>query len=304
MSVCVLGSINVDIVASVAHLPRAGETVTALRVDRYPGGKGANQAVAAARMGADTLMIGKVGTDDAGTWMRRNLEASGVRVDGIRVDAASATGQAYINVAASGENAIVVASGANHALMPGDIAGDWLRGCRVFLSQLETPIATIAAFFDSDAARHGVKMLNAAPAVAGGAGLIALADIVIVNETELAGYAASPIAADATREIVAAARRLISRAGQTVVVTLGAQGAIAVDATQAQMQPGRKARAVDTTGAGDCFCGALAAGLAEGLKLPEAMILAATAASISVERPGATTSMPTRAEVHSAMGSQ
>ena len=300
MTVCVLGSINLDIVASVEHLPRAGETVTALRVDRFPGGKGANQAVAAARMGADTLLIGKVGSDDSGAWMRRYLETAGVNADGIKVDSGNPTGQAYINVSSSGENSIVVASGANNSLAPEDIAAGWLEGRRVFLSQLESPLATIATFFSNDAARRGITVLNAAPARADGADLIRLADIVVVNETELAGYSGSVDAAPSLGVIIEAARQLISRDRQTVVVTLGAQGAVAVDATHVHIVPGRKTRVVDTTGAGDCCCGVLAAGLGEGLVIADALELAVTAASISVERSGAATSMPHRAEVDAA----
>jgi ribokinase len=300
MSVCVLGSMNVDIVATVAALPRAGETVMALRVERFPGGKGANQAVAAARMGADTLMIGCIGADDAGHWMLENLEASGVHATGVRIDPSQSTGQAYINVAATGENAIVVASGANRALTPADMTADRLRGRRVFLSQLETPVAAIAAFFDHEAAKQGIKVLNAAPAAAEGASLFPLADIIVVNETELAAYHGRDVDAESVRAVTDAARRLLGRNGQTILVTLGARGAIAVDATNAHIQAGRPARVVDTTGAGDCFCGALAAALAEGLSLAEAMKLATIAASLSVERPGATTSMPTRTEVDAA----
>ncbi len=301
MSVCVLGSINLDIVASVDRLPQAGETVIAQRVELFPGGKGANQATAAARMGADTMMIGAVGADDSGARMRATLESVGVNTKHIKTLVSHPTGQAYINVAASGENSIVVAAGANHAVTPDLIATDALSGCKVFLAQLEVPLSTIEALFQSEPAQRGTTILNAAPAHAAAANIFPLASILVVNETELASYAGLKEIPTQSDAVIAAARRLICREGQTIVVTLGAQGAIAVNTAHDQIIPGRTSQVMDTTGAGDCFCGVLAATLAADRTLEQAMKLAVTAASLSVERAGASTSMPTRAEVESLM---
>lgn len=301
MTVCVLGSINLDTVASVEELPRAGETITAQKLEQFPGGKGANQAVAAARMQADTLMIGAVGSDDPGNRMYNYLKDSGVDVSGIKIDPDNPTGQAFINVSASGENSIVIVPGANGAPLSGNIADEALAGRTVFLSQLETPLESIRVLFSTDAAREGITILNAAPALTAAAELFELVDILIINETELATYAglAEPPASGDT--ITATARPLLRRDGQTVVVTLGAEGAVIVDKDQSHHISGRPAEAVDTTGAGDCFCGVLAAGLGEGCSLSDALSMAIIASSISVERSGAATSMPTRNEVETAL---
>ena len=296
-NICVLGSINLDTVASVENLPRPGETVVARSLAQFPGGKGANQAVAAARMDADTLMIGAVGADGPGNRMRTFLQDSGVNIARVKTDANHLTGQAFINVSDSGENAIVIVTGANTELRPADIPVEELTDCGVFLAQLESPVETIRTLFSCDKAQHGITILNAAPAEREGATLFPLVDILIVNEAELATYAGLPGTSKEKDIVIKAARQLISREGQTVIVTLGADGVVAVNDIRSDIIPSRPADVVDTTGAGDCFCGALAAGLAQGLALTEAIRLAVAAASISVERPGAATSIPTRSEV-------
>ena len=193
-----------------------------------------------------------MGEDEAGEELLARLAEGGVDVARVRRLAGTPTGQAYIFVSAAGENMIVVVGGANQRVGAADIAALDLSGRRVFLAQLETPVDAIEALFTSAAARGGMRILNAAPALAEGASLFPLADILVVNETELARYAGAG-------DVELAARRLISRAGQTVIVTLGADGAMAVDATERPYRAGRPARVVDTTGAGDCFCGVLAA---------------------------------------------
>lgn len=303
MSVCVLGSINLDVVASVETLPRPGETITAGSVRHFPGGKGANQAVAAARMGAPTRLIGAVGTDAAADELCAFLQGAGVDLSSVVRKPDHATGQAFINVASSGENAIVVAPGANRALSPNDIDLGGLAGWRVFLAQLETELASIEAVFSSAPARQACRILNAAPARPAAAELFPLADVLIVNETELASYAGLSEVPAAIEAVVAAARKLLCRDGQTVLVTLGAQGVVMVDAAEDCLIGGRHTQAVDTTGAGDCFCGALAAALSEGQPLADALQTANCAASLSVERPGAASSMPLRSEVQAVVAS-
>lgn len=299
--VCVLGSINQDVVAFVEKLPLPGETVVARDFAHFPGGKGANQAVAAARMGAGTLMIGAVGADEPGSWMRAFLQENGVDTEMVGINSRQPTGQAFINVSATGENAIVIVPGANAGLTPADIRFERLTGCGIFLAQLECPVETIKSFFSSDAARRGTTILNAAPALPEGAGLFPLVDILILNESELAAYAGLPEPPDDVETAIEGAGNLVGREGQAVIVTLGEKGAVVVTGEQGDLIPGRQANVMDTTGAGDCFCGTLAVALADGYTLNEAVRFAVTAASISVERSGAATSMPARAEVEKVM---
>ena len=289
MSVCVLGSINWDMFAHVADLPRPGETILSHGLAQSPGGKGLNQAVAAARFGAPTRMIGALGKDAVGDQLRAFIREAGIDDSAIRTFDNAPTGQAFICLADHGENLIVVTSGSN-GLVDAAAAGA-VPDARVFLTQFETPLPAIAAFFR---AARGTKILNAAPALMEGRHLLALADILIVNETELERFSGHVVrdAADAAP----AARSLLTGA-QTVIVTLGAEGALAVDAKAEIPVPGRNAKVVDTVGAGDCFCGVLAAALAQGAGLADAMRLANAAASIAVTRPGAAMSMPTRDEV-------
>ena len=292
MSVCVLGSINQDIVASVEEIPRPGETVLSAGVEHFPGGKGANQAVAAASMGADTLLIGVVGADVAGQNLTSFLSDAGVDTAGITVKHDELTGRAFINVTGSGENAIVVASGANKSLGVEDVDRSLLSGRTVFLAQLEIPVATIEAVFSIPAVKAATRILNAAPADLDGADLFPLMEILIVNETELARYAGLAVAPSSEDDVAMAARQLLTGELRSVVVTLGTEGAILVNEAEIRRIPGRRTHAVDTTGAGDCFCGALAAGLSAGLELADALQRANIAASLSVERPGAASSMP------------
>jgi ribokinase len=300
MSVCVIGSLNLDIVCRVAELPRPGETVAGLGVERLPGGKGGNQAVAAALCGAATSLIGAVGRDEPGAVMLAAMRGAGVLTDHVVELAEHPTGQAFIWVSAAGENSIVVAGGANLALAPGHVNAS--AGCTVFLAQLETPVDAIEALFASAAAQSGTRILNAAPAVEDGRRLFALTDILIVNETELARYADAESVPVHLDDIASAARRLISRAGQTAIVTLGKAGAVAIDSEGLVIVEGRTAAVVDTTGAGDCFCGVLAARLAAGEALESAMAWANTAAALSTERLGAAPSMPTQAQIKAALG--
>lgn len=301
MSVCVLGSLNLDIVCRVAELPKPGETVAGLGVERLPGGKGANQAVAAAKAGAEVSLIGAVGQDEAGATMLAAMKEAGVSTDQVARLAGPPTGQAYIWVSQAGENSIVVAGGANLAVTGESVACAALGGCKVLLAQLETPVEAIEALFQSPALASATKVLNAAPAIPEGRRLFPLVDILVVNETELAAYAGPSVIAEEAEPIAEAARGLIRREGQMVIVTLGKAGAVAVDAAGHQLVVGRPAAVVDTTGAGDCFCGVLAARLDDGLALPAALAWANAAASLSTERPGAAPSMPSFEEIAAAI---
>jgi ribokinase len=302
MSVCVLGGVNLDHVARVTELPRPGETVASRSLTQYPGGKGANQAVAAARLGAQTRLLGAVGQDGAGDVMLEFLVGAGVSVAGVHRETGAPTGQAFITVDDAARNMIVVAAGANALYGVQAAASADLIGARVLLTQFEATLSAIETVFTRPEAAGALKILNTAPALADGAPLLALADILILNETELASFAgldAEPADPDAA---IAAARSL-TRPGQAVLATLGAAGAVAVRGDEVFRVPGLSQRAVDTTGAGDCFCGALAAGLDQGLALPAAMAFANAAAALSVTRPGAAASMPTAAEVEALLAS-
>lgn len=302
VSVCVLGGINLDYVVRTAALPAPGETVAGRDLVTTPGGKGANQAVAAARFGAPTRLLGAVGQDAAGAQMLAFLASTGVDAAGVVRIQGHATGQAFITLDAVGRNTIVVAAGANGAYLDDRVRAADLSGVRVMLTQFEATLPAIEALFRASEAEDAVKILNAAPAIEEGAPLLPLADIVIVNETELARFAGLD-APPATRAAVsAAARRLIARPDQTVIATLGAEGALAVTGSDEIHAPGRRTDVVDTVGAGDCFCGVLAAALAEGFGLERAMAYANAAAAISVTRPGAAQSAPKRAEIDRAVG--
>ncbi len=302
MSVCVLGGVNLDHVAQVADLPRPGETVASRGLAQFPGGKGANQAVAAARLGAKTRLLGAVGQDGAGDVMLDFLAGAGVDMAGVRREAGAPTGQAFITVDDAARNMIVVAAGAN-ALYGADAARTAdLGGAGVVLTQFEATLAAIETVFTRPEAAGALKILNTAPALAEGAPLLGLADMLILNETELASFAGLD-AEPADPEAAIAAARSLARPGQTVLATLGAAGAVAVRGDEVFRVMGLRQRAVDTTGAGDCFCGALAAGLDRGLALPAAMAFANAAAALSVTRAGAAASMPLSAEVEALLAS-
>jgi ribokinase len=297
VSVCVLGGINLDHVVRVLALPEPGETVAGRDLVQSPGGKGANQAVAAARFGAPVRLLGAVGQDGPGAQVLSFLARAGVDISGVARIAGQPTGQAFVTLDRRGENTIVVAPGANAAFLDDQVRAADLSGAAVLLTQFEAALPAVEAFFRAPAAADAVKILNAAPALAEGAPLLPLADIVVVNATELARFAGLSDPPGHHAAVAAAARRLIARPDQTVIVTLGADGALAATASDTLHAPGRRAEVVDTVGAGDCFCGVLAAALAEGAGLEAALGWANAAAAISVTRPGAADSAPRRAEI-------
>ncbi|MEI5100025.1 ribokinase [Streptomyces sp. PmtG] len=295
--IVVLGSTNMDLVAYVPRAPQRGETVTGREFRTFPGGKGANQAVAAARAGATVSMIGAVGTDAFGTQLRTALDHSGVDTDLLRT-VEGATGTAHIVVDDEGGNAIVVVPGANAALTAlshGDEA--LIASAGLLLLQLETPLEGVTA-----AARYarerGVRtVLTPAPAQALPPELLAATDLLIPNEHEAATLTG---AADPR----AAARALLDRVPE-VVVTLGADGSLyAARGAEPVTVPAPRVTAVDTTGAGDTFVGALATALGEGRPMPDALAWASTAAALSVRRPGAAASMPYRTEIDAEAGAR
>ncbi len=295
MAVQVAGSINVDLIQSVDALPRPGETVLAHASRQLPGGKGANQAVAAARMGAKVHFTGAVGDDESGRWMVSVLKSDGIDTARIATTPALPTGLALIAVSRDGENQIIVNSGANAAIEP-DAAESLANDARVLLAQQEIAPAALEAFFGAPGASERLRILNAAPAFPETASLFGLIDILIVNQHELAVYLGLERAPKGVDEALAA-RQLITREGQLVIVTLGAGGALAVWSDRHLHVPALAVAPLDTIGAGDCFCGALAALLDEGWSAEQALPLANAAAALCTLGEGAIPAMPTRAEV-------
>ena len=295
--VFVVGSINVDLVCQAGSFPRPGETLTGSDFAIHSGGKGANQAVAAARCGVPTAMVGRVGDDSFGREQRAHLEAARVSVEHVRETAGVSTGVALIVVSASGENSIVVVPGANGRLDPADVelpcaAGD------VVVCQFEIPRATVEAVFTHARARGATTVLNPAPAQAWPEGSRALADVVVVNETELGFFLDRPVA-DPTDSaaVLRDAAALRAAPGQVVIATLGPHGLVASTPEGDFVVRGHRVEVVDTTGAGDTFVGCLAARLVAGDVLEEALDYANLAASLCVERAGAGPSIPTEAQV-------
>ena len=288
-SVVVVGSLNMDYVVRVPRLPAPGETVSGDDVFRNPGGKGANQAIAAARLGQRVAMIGRVGDDDAGRTLIDALRSEGVDVSTIVVDADGPSGAAFIPVAPDGENQIVVSPGANARLTHDDVdAGrSLLRSAKVVLAQLEIPFAAVQAAASS---AGGTVILNPAPAQAVPEGLVSSADVVVPNRIELARLTGSDMPRSADDVALAAADLPVA----SVVVTLGADGALVIEGDEVTPIAPTPVRAVDSTAAGDAFCGGLADGLARGEDLLSAARWGARVAAIACTKRGAQASLPTR----------
>ncbi|MER6376240.1 ribokinase [Streptomyces sp. RLB3-17] len=288
--IAVLGSTNMDLVAYVAKAPQRGETVTGREFRTIPGGKGANQAVAAAHAGSDVSMIGAVGADAFGSQLRTTLEHSGVDTDHLRTTEGP-SGTAHIVVDDEGGNEIVVIPGANGTvdhLAPGDEA--LIAGADALLLQLEIPLAAVLAGAEA-ARRHGVRtILTPSPVQSLPPELLASIDLLVPNEHEAAALTGLTDPRDA-------ATALLDQVPE-VVVTLGAAGSLyASRGAEPFTVPAPRVTAVDSTGAGDTFVGTLAVALAEGRPMRAALAWASTAASMSVQRPGASSSMPYRSEI-------
>ncbi len=289
--VVVCGSLNLDVIAQSKRRPVAGETILGAAVSLLPGGKGLNQAVAAVRLGVPTAMLGAVGDDAFGGTLRGVLANDDVDSTGVRVVRGVTTGVALIQVA-EGDNAITGSSGANMHFTASMVRRRPRRG-EIWLAQFETPIATTEAMFRKARAAGARTILNLAPMLPHPARLMQLVDIAVLNELELCQATGVKLSSrNSRRTIVTACEKLRQRGARAVIATLGARGSIVVDETGATAVPGFKARVVDTTGAGDCFVGALAARLVSGAALPEAARYASAAAACCVERLGAAPSMP------------
>ncbi|WP_318241349.1 ribokinase [Cellulomonas avistercoris] len=294
--VVVVGSVNADLVVQVQARPRPGETVRGGPLAVGPGGKGANQAVAAAVVGAEVTLVGAVGDDTHADVALRGLRRAGVDLTEVDV-APGATGTAVVVVTPDGENSIVVSPGANGTVQPGRAAAavDRAPAGAVVVLQLELPAATVEAAVRQAAARGLRVVVNAAPAAALSPAVLAACDPLVVNGSE----AAVLLGQDAVGDPAAAARALLALGPRSVVVTLGAEGAVHASQGSEKVRtvtPPRVA-VVDTTGAGDAFVGALCAALADGLDLGDAVGLATLVGALAVQRPGAQSSYPDAAEI-------
>lgn len=300
----VLGSVNADHVVQVPSFPRPGETLTASGYQVIAGGKGANQAVAAARLGADVAFIACVGDDDFGLRVYKEYQALGVDISGLMIVADMTTGVAMIQVADSGENSICIAPGANAALTPALLAPHQhlISQADILLMQLETPLETIfsAATMAKDAGT--LVVLNPAPAMGLADELLAKVDIITPNETE--AELLTGIKVDSIDSAALAAAHLHAKGIATVMITLGSKGVYVSEHGQGQQIVGFSVTVKDTTAAGDTFNAGVLTGLLQGKTLNEAIVFAHGAAAISVSRFGAQTSIPLLAEVDAFLAEQ
>jgi ribokinase len=297
VKIIVAGSMNMDMVVKTSHIPQPGETVLGGTFFMNPGGKGANQAIAVARLGAEVAFIGKIGDDIFGRQSSQLFEDEGVDITGLVADEDQPSGIALITVDEKGENSIVVAPGANARLYPEDVERSFENypDAQILLVQLEIPLNTVQ-FAAELAKKQGVKViLNPAPANKSVPDFYKLIDIITPNVTEAEMLTGVKIT-DSDSALVAA-KKLRSFGVPTVIITLGSSGAILLDGEEFHHIDAPKVTAVDTTAAGDVFNGALAVAISEGKPLPEATAFACKAASIAVTKLGAQASIPYRNEV-------
>jgi ribokinase len=294
--ICVIGGINMDLVVQVPHVPRPGETVQGGAAARFPGGKGSNQAVAARRLGGSVALVGQIGTDAFGDELLAGLRAADVACDGVR-RVAQATGVALISVAPGGENAIVVAPGANLAWDEAALTDVARRAaqCRLLVLNLEVPSAVIVRAVAA-AKRAGARvLLNPAPHRKGDEACFGDVDFLVPNQVEAAQFAG--LEPDAVQDWADVGQRLQALGPRAVIVTLGAEGSLLLAGGQASRIPGFRVPVVDTTAAGDAFVGGLAVAVLRGLALREAVRYANACGALAVTKPGAQPSLPQGAEV-------
>ncbi|MEQ8849910.1 ribokinase [Botrimarina sp.] len=297
--IVVLGSLNMDFVVRVDELPVGGQTVMGRDFQTLPGGKGANQACAAGKLGGRTTMVGRVGDDVFAQRLLDSLAGAGVDVSLVQRTPGCSTGAATISVDSAGQNQIIVAAGANGRVGPGDVAAAFERLPRdgFLLLQLETPLETVAAAARA-AASHGLRVvLDPAPAQQLDPSLLGLVDILTPNETEAHRLLGQPRDHVSPEEVAEVASALLELGPRAVILKLGERGAWLQQRGRGQAFPAPRVHACDSTAAGDTFNAALAVALAEGAEIDLAIRFANAAAASSVTKPGAQTSAPTRAEV-------
>jgi ribokinase len=297
--IVVVGSLNMDLVVTVPHLPQAGETIAGGELLTTPGGKGANQAVAAAKLGARVAMVGCVGRDPFGARLLSGLEAEGIDITHLRMTDESATGSAIICVDVQGNNSIVISAGANGKMNEADVsnAEELIANAGMVLLQLEIPLEIVSKVIDIAFRYHTPILLNTAPAAVLAADILAKVKYLVANEIEvslLAGQNVTDIAS-ARR----AAQSLWPLGPTAVVVTMGEKGAVLASGAGIEHIPACKVNVVDTTASGDAFIGGFAAALVRGFPLKKAAAYAVCAGSLAATKLGAQSSLPTDADIHS-----
>lgn len=301
--ITVVGSLNMDLVVRTPRMPRLGETLSGGPFATYPGGKGANQAVAAARLGSRVSLIGRVGDDEFGRSLRDTITAHGVDTTAVLQTSGRSSGVALITVDRQGQNTIILAPGANGELTPADVqaAAPAITAARVLLLQLEVPLPAVQCAAEIAYAAGVTVVLNPAPApiTALPRRLLACVDYLVPNEIE----AAALIGEDVPEDDVALARvAALSTGVKTCIVTLGDRGAIMIDAGGLRHAPACPVHAVDSTAAGDAFIGGFAVALSRGHSLDESLRWGCAAGALAVTRPGAQASLPSRAELEIMLG--
>lgn len=296
MSILIIGSSNTDLVAKAKTLPRPGETVLGGAFSIAQGGKGANQAVAAARLGADVTFMCRVGKDDFGAQARAGFVSEGINTEYVLTSETQPSGVALITIDDNAENCIVVASGANNELSPADVDSIENFGeYDVVLVQLETPMETVEHIGELAKENNITFVLNPAPAADLSRELLSRVSVITPNEVEASSISGVEIKDDATA--VEAAKKIVSMGVGKVIMTLGSRGSLVYDGNETTFIPAYKVKAIDTTAAGDVFNAGLAVGISEGMSLVEAVKIATAASAIAVTRLGAQPSAPTRSEI-------
>lgn len=295
--VVVFGSINMDLVIRCQHLPSPGETIIARSSQEVPGGKGANQAVAAARLGAKVFMIGRVGNDAFATRLVQNLQNEAIDTSSVGHCSDVASGLAVVNVEDSGENSILVVPGSNHRLSPADVAAarNIIQQADLVLVQLEVPIESVRALVQLAKSLGKPVILNPAPTPPDFPADLFQVDLICPNQTEASALLGQPI--NSVDDAKSAISQFLTRGAKTAIITLGSQGAVIHDGKQITWIPPFPINPVDTTAAGDAFAGALATRLCEGTSLREAALFAAAAGAFAATQPGAQPGMPRRSDV-------
>lgn len=294
--ICVIGSLNMDLVVNVDEMPKKGQTLIGGNFKEVPGGKGANQAVAIAKLGGDVSMIGKVGNDGFGQTLINALKANNVKTDYIQIENCS-SGVAMITVDKNAENSIVVAPGANFRVLREDIDKciDSIKQSDIVVVQLETPLDTIKYALQESKQLDKYTILNPAPAVKLDEDIIKNVDLLTPNETEL--EILSGVKIENEEDIIKAAQVMIQKGVKQLIVTLGSKGSLYIDKDNVKFKESYKVDAIDTTAAGDSYTGALSVALSQDKDMEEAMDFASKVGALCVMKEGAQTSLPTMQDV-------